>query len=125
MSNLAATDVKVFVPTRDFDESLRFYTALGWRLNWRHGTLAEVELGGVRLFLQGFYAKKLAENFMIYVDVEDAAAWYQHIAAVLKNNAFPKARVAPPKEEPHGALVTYAWDPCGVLIHFAQAVTGE
>ncbi len=122
MSHPAVKDVKVFVPTLDFDESLRFYTALGWRLNWRHEELAEVELAGVRLYLQKFYAKEWAENFMIYVVVADAAAWYDHIAAVLEDHDFSQARVAPPKEEPYGAIVTYVWDPCGVLIHFAQSV---
>lgn len=120
MSTPVATDVKVFVPTRDLDESLGFYTALGWRMNWRSEALAEIEMGNVRLFLQKFYARKLAENFMIYVDVEDAERWYQHISSVLTNNSYAGARVAPPKRESHGALVTYAWDPCGVLIHFAQ-----
>lgn len=118
--NLAVKDMKVFVPAKDFDESLRFYTALGWRMNWRHDGLAEVELAGRRLYLQKFYAKEWAENFMIYVDVEDAAAWHEHVAGILKSNPFGNARVAPPKEEPYGATVTYVWDPCGVPIHFAQ-----
>ena len=29
-------------------------------------------------------------------------------------------RVNPPKEEDYGALVTYIWDPAGVLLHMAQ-----
>lgn len=118
MSIPNATDVKVFVPTRDFDESLRFYTALGWQMNWQTDGLAEIELAGVRLYLQRFYVKEWAENFMIYVVVNDAAAWYDHISQVLAKNTFPTARVVSPKEEAYGAIVTYTWDPCGVLIHF-------
>lgn len=122
MSHPAVNDLKVFVPSRDFDESLRFYTTLGWRQNWRHDGLAELELAGVRLYLQNFYAKEWAENFMIYIDVADAAAWYEHVTAILADGAFPGARAAPPKEETYGALVTYVWDPCGVLLHFAQSL---
>lgn len=120
MSIPTAVDVKVFVPTLDFDESVRFYTALGWRLNWQEQGLAEVELADVRLYLQKFYAKEWAENFMIYINVEDATAWHQHISQILADNDFSNARVAPPKQESYGALVTYVWDPSGVLLHFAQ-----
>lgn len=115
-----AQDVKVFVPTKDHDESIRFYEALGWQCNWREDGLAEIELSSVRLYLQRFYAKELAENFMIYVVVDDAEAWYHHAAKVVESGAFPTVRASPPKEEPYGALVTYVWDPCGVLLHFAQ-----
>jgi uncharacterized glyoxalase superfamily protein PhnB len=56
------------------------------------------------------------------VVVEDAGAWYEHVKAVVDSGEFPGTRVNPPKEEPYGARVTYAWDPCGVLLHFAQPV---
>lgn len=115
-----ARDVRVFVPTRDHALSVAFYEALGWRRNWREGGLAELELAGVRLWLQDYYAKDWAENFMIHVAVEDARAWHGHAARVIAGGRFPGARVAEPKEEPYGALVTYVWDPCGVLIHLAQ-----
>lgn len=114
-------DVKVFVPTKDFDVSQRFYEALGWHCNWRADGLAEFELAGHRLFLQRFYAKEWAENFMIYLDVESAEAWYKHLTEIVDSGEFPGVRVEPPKTESYGALVTYAWDPCGVLLHFAQS----
>ncbi|MEM7772626.1 MAG: hypothetical protein AAF327_19215 [Cyanobacteria bacterium P01_A01_bin.37] len=120
MDNLQVSDVKVFVPTLDFDTSLNFYTALGWSVNWHHESLAEIELANIRLYLQKFYAKEWAENFMIYVDVTDANSWYEHVKHILMKDNFPNAKVQPPKEESYGAIVTYVWDPCGVLIHFAQ-----
>lgn len=123
MTTPTARDVKVFVPTRDLDVSAKFYEALGWKINWRVEGLAEIELGSVRLFLQKFYAKEWAENFMIYVEVDDAEAWHRRAASVVESGEFPGVRARPPKEEPHGALVTYVWDPCGVLLHFAQSIT--
>ena len=56
---------------------------------------------------------------MMYINVNDAQEWYEHITEVLAEHNYKYARVKPPKEEPH-AIVTYAWDPCGVLLHFAQ-----
>lgn len=120
MSDLTVSDVKVFVPAKDFATSRRFYTTLGWRETWADGGLAELELGGVRFYLQDFYAKDWAENFMLYVAVDDAEAWWAHVRTVLADGAFPDARVQPPKPEAYGALVTYVWDPSGVLLHFAQ-----
>lgn len=116
-----ARDVKVFVPANDFATSRRFYAALGWHENWHHESgLAEIELAGRRMFLQDFYAKDWAENFMLYVNVDDADAWYEHAKAVVE--AFEGTRVAEPKDEPHGDRVTYVWDPSGVLLHFAQGL---
>ncbi len=120
-----ARDVKVFVPTKEFGVSLRFYEAIGWQRNWQEDGLAEIELAGVRLYLQKFYAKEWAENFMIYIVVEDAQAWYEHVNAIIQDGDFPGTRVNPPKQEPYGAIVTYVWDPCGVLLHLAQPTSPE
>lgn len=115
-----ATDVKVFVPTRDFDVSVSFYEALGWRCNWRSDGLAEMELAGARLFLQKYYTREWAENSMIFVAVEDAQAWYAFAQGVIDSGAFPETRVEEPRYESYGAFVTFVWDPSGVLLHFAQ-----
>ncbi len=118
--SLAASDVRVFVPARDFSLSKQFYTALGWQLIYEGDGLAVLELAGVRFYLQDYYVKRWAENFMLHISVEDARAWYEHVRGILESGRFPLARVQPPKEEPYGALVTYVWDPAGVLLHFAQ-----
>ncbi|MEM7332359.1 MAG: VOC family protein [Chloroflexota bacterium] len=120
MTQPTAKDVKAFVPAKNFSESLNFYQALGWKLNWQNGGLAELELAGNRFFLQDFYFKKLAENFMLYVNVNDAQGWWEHVSAVLESGEFPTARAQQPKHETYGATVTYVWDPSGVLLHFAE-----
>ncbi len=119
---LAAKDVKVFVPSRDFHLSLSFYEKLGWKKNWVHEeSLAEMELGGVRFYLQNYYHREWASNFMLYIDVENTEAWYDHAKAIIAEGIFGVAKIRPPKLESH-AKVTYVWDPCGVLLHFAESV---
>ena len=115
-----AQDVKAFVPAKNFNESLAFYQAMGWKLNWQNGGLAELELAGCRFFLQDFYFKKLAENFMLYINVNSAQAWWDHVSTVLEGGDYPTARAQEPKHETYGATVTYVWDPSGVLLHFAE-----
>jgi len=122
--NLKATDIRIFVPALNFEQSLRFYTRLGWTLNWKaaDNTLAELELADSRFFLQDYYAEEWANNFMFQVTVEDAAAWHEHVSTILDEENFDHARLNPPKKEEYGAITTHVWDPSGVLIHFSQYV---
>jgi hypothetical protein len=120
-SSLAVEDVRAFVPAEDFVMSRAFYEALGWSTVWTDDEgLAIMELSGHRFMLQDHYVRDWAENFMITVVVDDAAAWYRHAASVLADGRFGRARVAEPRREDWGATVTYVWDPCGVLLHFTQ-----
>lgn len=115
-----ALDVRTFVGSREFEVSRDFYVALGWRLNFETPGLAELELAGQRFYLQRFYAKDWCENSMLHVTVEDATAWFRHAEAVIGAGQFGGARVQEPALQDYGALVTFVWDPAGVLLHFAQ-----
>ncbi len=118
---LAVRDVRPFVPAQDFPLSLSFYTALGWYTLWSDGgALALMSLGGSQMMLQNFYVKEWAENSMLVVEVSDATAWHAHAERVLTDGNFGNARLSDPQREDWGALVTYIWDPCGVLLHFTQ-----
>jgi hypothetical protein len=118
--NLTATDIRVFVPAMDFEQSLRFYTLLGWQLKYKDGSLAELELADRRFWLQNYYVRDWANNFMFQVSVEDAQAWYDHVSKILEVENFDHARLNPPQKEDYGAITTHVWDPSGVLIHFSQ-----
>ncbi len=120
--NLRASDVKVFVPAMNFQESLRFYKALGWQENFRSGSddLAELELADCRFYLQNYYNKDWANNFMLHITVEDARAWWERASTVIAAGNYKYARLTEPNEQSYGALVTHVWDPSGVLLHFAQ-----
>ena len=117
---LAVDDVRVFVPARDFERSRAFYDALGWNTIWTDGDgLAMLELGGHRFMLQNHYVRDWAENFMMTVVVRSAQAWFERLTEVISGGDFGDARVTEPKDE-DWATVTYAWDPCGVLLHFTE-----
>ena len=116
----AVADVRPWLPARDFARSLAFYTAVGWEQVWADDGLALLELGGARAMLQDFYVREWAETSMLTVEVADARAWPERIAAILAVDDFGGARGAEPAHEDWGATVTYVWDPSGVLLHFAQ-----
>ena len=120
MIDLQASDLRTFVPAQDFEVSKDFYLALGCDLEWSDDTLALFALGDRRFYLQRYYVKEWAENCMLHVSVRDAADCFDKIKVLVDSGRFFGGRVAPPKAEPYGALVTYVWDPSGVLLHLAQ-----
>ena len=120
MTNLNITDVRPFLPARNFDVSLDFYQALGWSKLWSDDSLAVLEVANQRLYLQNYYVREWAENCMLHVSVEDAAAWKERLLSLSQQEKFSEVRVQGPKKEDYGALVTHGWDPSGVLLHFAQ-----
>ena len=120
MGDFSVADVRSFVPARDYHLSLGFYRALGCTVRWSDDTLAVLELGPSRFYLQNYYVKEWAENCMLHISVSDAWSWKKRIDALVSGAEFPGVRVNEPKSEAYGALVTYAWDPSGVLLHFAE-----
>ncbi len=124
--NLKANDVKVFVPAKNFSESLEFYTSLGWQQIWKADDdgLAILELADQRFYLQNYYNKDWANNFMLHISVQDAEAWWQLASQVIEAGHYKHARLKKPEKQDYGALVTFVWDPSGVLLHFAQFLEG-
>lgn len=121
MSNLTVSDLRPFIPARDFVLCKRFYADLGWETKDVGDGLALVRLADQQHFyIQDYYNKEVAENCMLHLTVEDAQAWYQHVTAVLRNDKFAGARVQSPKLQPYGATVTFVHDPGGVLLHLCQ-----
>jgi hypothetical protein len=119
MADLTVADVRPFVPALDHQTSRAFYQALGWTQLWSDSGLALLRLGTSQMILQDQYVRQWAESSMLTVEVVSADDWYEHVSGVLAARAYGDARVSRPKDE-SWARVTYVWDPCGVLLHFAQ-----
>jgi catechol 2,3-dioxygenase-like lactoylglutathione lyase family enzyme len=121
MPDLKATDVRAFIPARDFALSKRFYAALGWETVDVGPGLALVRVGdGQHFYIQDYYVKEFAENTMLHVTVDNAGDWHAHVAAALRAGTFTPARVQSPSRQPYGATVVFVHDPSGVLLHLCQ-----
>ncbi|MDM1408764.1 VOC family protein [Myroides sp. DF42-4-2] len=77
--NLTTFEVKNFIPCKDFKISVDFYTQLGFDILWQDGQLCLLALGQTKIFLQNFYEKDLADNYMLHLHVANADDWYQHL----------------------------------------------
>lgn len=81
MQNLHVTEIKAFVPARDYALSKSFYTDLGFTMASDGGGVAYFHFGEVSFLLQDFCAESLAENFMMHLLVADVDAWWAHVQA--------------------------------------------
>ncbi len=116
----AVTDLKAFVPAKDFELSMRFYTDLGFTTNWSNAEIAELQIGSFRFLLQKFYVEQHAGNFMMSLTVEEADAWWKHIQHLDLAKKYPGIMCKPPTMQPWGIRVLYLSDPTGVLWHITD-----
>ncbi|MEO0617581.1 MAG: hypothetical protein AAFY69_15740 [Pseudomonadota bacterium] len=115
------TDFKPFVPSNDYAVSKAFYEHMGFNINWDDGEVCEVDTNfGYRFLLLPKNHNNYAHSLMLHFMVDSALAWYDHFVEIELAERFEGTKVAPPKLMPWGLLITYVWDPAGVLLHFAE-----
>jgi catechol 2,3-dioxygenase-like lactoylglutathione lyase family enzyme len=73
--NLRVTEIKAFVPAKDFARSKEFYKDIGFTMASDGGGIAYFHFGHASFLLQDFYVESLAKNFMMHMLVEDVDAW--------------------------------------------------
>jgi len=79
--NLKVTEIKAFVPAKDFEFSKQFYKDIGFTLAGEGGGVAYFRFGNASFLLSDFYEEGLAGNLMMHLLVQDVDAWWAHIAA--------------------------------------------
>lgn len=114
------TDLKTFVPARDLEQSKKFYTDLGFAINWSNEQIAELQAGAFRFLLQKFYVAEHAGNFMMSLSVEDLDSWWEHIQRRELAKKYPGILCKAPEMQPWGIRVLYLSDPTGVLWHITD-----
>ena len=120
----SVVDLKAFVPAKDLELSKKFYSDLGFTINWSNAEIAEIQLGSFRFLLQKFYVAEHAGNFMMSLGVEDADAWWEHIQRLELSTKYPGIMCKPPQVQPWGFRVLYLSDPSGVLWHISDGRKG-
>lgn len=119
MSNLTITEIKAFVPSKDFERSKQFYRDLGFTMASEGGGVAYFHWGQVSFLLQDFCQPALAENFMMHLLVEDVQAWWDRVQA---SGVLTKygVRVTPLEDQPWRMRDFCLYDPSGVLWRIGQ-----
>ena len=122
--NLAAVEIKAFVPSRDFEDSKQFYLALGFEIPWSSEVLAYVRHGETSFLLQSFYEPVHANNFEMHLLVENVDDWHAHVLSSGIHNRFGVA-VGVPENRPWAMRDFTLFDPSGVLWRIAQNIPRE
>jgi catechol 2,3-dioxygenase-like lactoylglutathione lyase family enzyme len=119
--NLAAVEIKAFVPARDFELSKRFYEDLGFTVAWSSDDLAYLHADKSSFLLQRFYRKEHAANFMMHLLVADVEAWWKQVLdRQLAERYDVKAHA--PDDRPWGMRDFVLFDPTGVLWRIGQNI---
>jgi uncharacterized glyoxalase superfamily protein PhnB len=119
MPNLQITEIKAFVPSKDFALSKQFYQDLGFKMAFEGGGIAHFHFGGASFLLQDFCAESFAENFMMHLLVEDVDSWWDQIQA---SGVLTKygVRVTALENQPWRMRDFCIHDPSGVLWRIGQ-----
>lgn len=121
MANLTVTEIKAFVPAKDFALSKQFYLDLGFSKASEGGGVAYFHFGHVSFLLQDCSASPLAENLMMHLLVHDVDAWWESIqqSGIVAHYAI---KVWPIQLQPRGMRDFCITDPSGVLWRIGQNV---
>ena len=112
--------LRPFVPAKDFNTSLQFYSDLGFSPFPLGDGMASMHLGPFAFLLQSYDRKDFAEHFMMHLLVKDVEDWWARIAALDLASRYGVKSPAAPALQPWGLVVAYVWDPTGVLWHIAE-----
>lgn len=120
MSDKKVLDLRAFIGAKDYAMSLDFYCEMGWRAAYRGSDISLLQLDDHRFYLQNYYHREWCHNTMLHISVPSAQYWFDNASSLINSGSYGEARVQAPQRQDYGALVTFVWDPCGVLLHFAE-----
>jgi catechol 2,3-dioxygenase-like lactoylglutathione lyase family enzyme len=121
MANLKVTEIKAFVPAKDFAISKQFYQDIGFTMASEGGGVAYFHYEYRSFLLQDFCAEGFAENYMMHLLVEDVDAWWKKVedsGVVAKYGV----KIWPVTLQPWGMRDFCIADPSGVLWRIGQNV---
>ncbi|MBR7800112.1 glyoxalase [Undibacterium fentianense] len=121
MESRKVNNLTVFIPSKDFSISCKFYEDLGFQKTVSNGNAFRYEIDGFGFWLQDYYVKEWAENCMLCLYVENIQSWYERIKQLnLPENYAGLAKVYSEPHQEHGSLIMNLGDPSGVLWHIYQ-----
>lgn len=116
--NLESGLIRAFVPAKNYEVEQKFYTSLGFQSSPADDGLTIFRKGNFSFYLQDYYQKEWADNFMMFMEVSNVDDWYAHLCQLELAENYPGIRLVDPVTE-HWGRVCRLITPTGVLWHFA------
>jgi len=123
VTRLRATEIKAFVPAKDFALSKAFYSDLGFTQRSEGGGVAYFCVDDCAFLLQDFYEVGLADGLTMHLLVPDVAAWRAHVDQTNLVGRYG-VRVTPVVEQAWGITDFTLSDPSGVCWRIGQNTPG-
>ncbi|MGJ8692399.1 MAG: lactoylglutathione lyase [Thalassotalea sp.] len=108
-------DIRVFIPSNNYEISKSFYLALGFKMEQASEQLTIFENGSCTFFLSSLNNESYARNLMLQLWVEDINEAFDVIEK-LQNFDI---KYQPIKQEPWGKVI-YLTGPSGELLHVTE-----
>ena len=121
-NNLLVTEIKAFVPAKDFELSKQFYRDIGFTMKSEGGGVAYFCFGDASFLLTDSCSESLVQEFLMHVLVKDVDAWWAHIntsGVVAKYGV----KLGPIELQPWRMRDFCIADPTGVVWRIGQNVT--
>jgi len=109
--------LRTFVPSLDYVVEKQFYKDIGFQLGWEGDDMCVMYVGEQSFYLQRYYVKDWADNFMMFLEVEDVDKWYAHLEMLSLKEKYEGIKMTEPVDELWGRVCRLI-TPSGVLWHF-------
>ena len=114
-----AMSIRTFIGAKDFNQSREFYQELGFAEAMISDDMSYFSICNFGFYLQQYFVKDWVDNSMIFFEVEDADATYEHLKSLELQDRYNGVKLSTVKEEAWGKEC-FLHDPSGVLWHFGQ-----
>ncbi len=117
--NQKLKSIRPFIGAKNFETSRKFYTDLGFQEKVIDSNLSYFENSNIGFYLQNAYVKDWIDNTMIFIEVEDAATYYDALSALQLSDKYTAVKLIPVRTMNWGKEC-FLHDPSGILWHFGQ-----
>lgn len=117
--NHQTQSIRPFIGARDYEQSRNFYRDLGCVEAVISSNMSLFRMGDIAFYLQDYYLKDWIDNTMVFVEVDDAARYYNELLALNLTGKYPSAKLTPVRTE-HWGRECFLHDPAGILWHFGE-----
>lgn len=114
-----AISIRPFIGTLDYELSRQFYKDMGFREVVLSPDMCLFTTGTMGFYLQRSYVKDWVDNTMIFLEVEDVAAFWKELVALDLPARYENVRLVPIRHYDWGKEC-FVHDPSGILWHFGE-----
>lgn len=111
--------IRPFIGSENFEESRNFYKDLGFEEVILDTKLSVFKKQEIAFYLQDAYVKDWIDNTMLFIEVENAEAFWQELLGLNLTEKYKSARLTPIRTMDWGKEC-FVHDPAGILWHFGE-----